>query len=138
MVVDNVTYHLDRETCIEARDKARALNEPHNLARPAESLVIEKAVIAAKSADGLAFLLNKRQRRMPTHSITELLQFAVNRVLSQGWLECSGSRKMSMSSEKRSIRFHPFARLVPTLKMTLSPLVVAITRRPPSRNSLSR
>ena len=35
VVVDNVTYELDRETCIAARDKARGLNEPHNLARPA-------------------------------------------------------------------------------------------------------
>jgi len=35
-------------------------------------------------------LLNKHQRRMPAHSITERLQFPVNRVLSQGRLKCSG------------------------------------------------
>src|ERR1700728_3844796 len=36
---------------------------------------------------------------------------------------------MSMSSENRSIRFHPLARLVPPLKMVLSRLVLARNRR---------
>ena len=35
VVIDNYIYRLDRNTCIEARDKARSLHEPHNLARPA-------------------------------------------------------------------------------------------------------
>ena len=34
VVVDGVTYLLDRETCVRARDKALASEEPHNLARP--------------------------------------------------------------------------------------------------------
>ena len=36
-----------------------------------------------------------------------------------GGLNMSGSRNRSMSSEKRSIRFQPFDRLVPPLKITL-------------------
>jgi DNA helicase IV len=34
VVVDGVSYLLDRETCLDARDKALATREPHNLARP--------------------------------------------------------------------------------------------------------
>lgn len=61
-----------------------------NFARPAEFLVVGKSVIAAKPTDGLAFLSDKRERRMPVHSITERLQFPVNRVLSQRRLKCCG------------------------------------------------
>lgn len=35
VVIDNYIYRLDRETCVEALDKARDLHEPHNLARAA-------------------------------------------------------------------------------------------------------
>ena len=41
--------------------------------------------------------------------------------LPKGGWKARGSRKMSMSSENRWIRFQPFARLVPPLKMILSP-----------------
>ena len=34
VVVDGVTYRLDRETCRLARQKARETEQPHNLARP--------------------------------------------------------------------------------------------------------
>ncbi|HET9173417.1 MAG TPA: ATP-binding domain-containing protein [Actinospica sp.] len=34
VVVDGVTYQLDRETCARARQKALETEEPHNLARP--------------------------------------------------------------------------------------------------------
>jgi hypothetical protein len=43
-------------------------------------------------------------------------------------LKARGSRKISMSSEKRWMRFQPFARLVPPLKMILSGAVVAMSR----------
>jgi len=65
-------------------------NPVRNFARPAEFLPVRKSVIAAKSTDGLAFFLNKRQRRMPAHGITKRLQFPVNRVLSQWRLKCFG------------------------------------------------
>lgn len=35
VVVDGVTYRLDRETCERAQEKALATEEPHNVARPA-------------------------------------------------------------------------------------------------------
>jgi DNA helicase IV len=35
VVVDGVTYRLDRETCRQAHEKALATEEPHNVARPA-------------------------------------------------------------------------------------------------------
>lgn len=35
VVVDGVTYKLDRETCAAAQEKALATEEPHNVARPA-------------------------------------------------------------------------------------------------------
>jgi DNA helicase IV len=34
IVIDGVTYALDRETCARAQEKAYATDEPHNLARP--------------------------------------------------------------------------------------------------------
>jgi hypothetical protein len=40
-------------------------------------------------------------------------------------VKASGSRKISMSSEKRWMRFQPLSRLVPPLKITLSPAAEA-------------
>ena len=41
--------------------------------------------------------------------------------LASGGAKASGSRKMSMSSENRWMRFQPLERLVPPLKIILSP-----------------
>jgi hypothetical protein len=49
--------------------------------------------------------------------------------LPSGGVKAVGSRKMSMSSENRWIRFQPFDRLVPPLKITLSPAAAAMMRR---------
>ena len=35
VIVDGVTYRLDRETCLRAQEKALDTEEPHNVARPA-------------------------------------------------------------------------------------------------------
>ena len=60
--------------------------------------------------------------------IPEVLEFTVDGVLAEGGLEGEGSRKISMSSENRWIRFQPFARLVPPLKMILSGAAAAMMR----------
>lgn len=46
-----------------------------------------------------------------------------------GGAKAIGSKKRSMSSENRWIRFQPFDRLVPPLKITLSPAMAAMTRK---------
>jgi hypothetical protein len=48
--------------------------------------------------------------------------------LPRGGVKASGSRKMSMSSEKRWLRFQPLDRLVPPLKMSLSPAARSMIR----------
>ena len=49
--------------------------------------------------------------------------------LPRGGSNAVGSRKMSMSSENRWIRFQPFDRLVPPLKMTWGPAACSMMRR---------
>src|SRR5438067_1342844 len=53
----------------------------------AEVLSIGEAVISTESADGLAFAFNKRQGGMLPYGVPELLQFSVNRSLTQGRLK---------------------------------------------------
>jgi len=48
--------------------------------------------------------------------------------LPRAGLKARGSRKISMSSENRWIRFQPFARLVPPLKMILLGAAAAMMR----------
>jgi hypothetical protein len=55
---------------------------------------------------------------MGTHGIAEFLKFAVDGVLAKARLKGQGIWKILMSSEKRWMRFQPFARLVPPLEMT--------------------
>ena len=55
---------------------------------PGEPLGILEAVVAAEAADGLAFLLDKRQPRMLFDRLPQLLQFAVDCFLAQGRVEC--------------------------------------------------
>jgi predicted acylesterase/phospholipase RssA len=42
-----------------------------NLTWAAESLGVGEAIVASEAADGLALVLNKRQRRMPTYGVTK-------------------------------------------------------------------
>ena len=42
-----------------------------NLTWAAESLGVGEAIVASEAADGLAVVLNKRQRRMPTYGVTK-------------------------------------------------------------------
>src|SRR5262249_31033171 len=58
-----------------------------DVAGPREALDILEAVVAAEAADGLAFLLDEFQARMPVDDLPQLLQLAVNRVLAQGRVE---------------------------------------------------
>jgi hypothetical protein len=57
-------------------------NAADDFARSTETLRIGEAVVAPESADGLALLHDKRQRRMCSDSITGLLEFAVEPILS--------------------------------------------------------
>ena len=64
-----------------------------------------------------------------TDGITEFLEFAINAVLSQCWFERERIKEdASISSENLWIRFQPFDRLVPPLKITLSPAVTEMIR----------
>lgn len=74
VVIDNVTYHLDHDTCIEARDKARALNEPHNLARPA---IVEHVL------DALADQVMRRLSEDPFGELTRELIEQISEDLKQ-------------------------------------------------------
>src|SRR5262249_58107240 len=58
-----------------------------DVAGAGEALDILEAVIAAEAADGLAFLLDEFQARMPVDDLPQLLELAVNRVLAQGRVE---------------------------------------------------
>ena len=100
-----------------------------DFAGTAEALGVGESVAAPESADGLALASDKRQRRVRTDGVAELLEFPVDGSLAQRRLKAVGSRKMSMSSENRWIRFQPLARLVPPLKITLSPALAAMIRR---------
>ena len=72
-----------------------------DFAGAAEALDVGEPVIASKPADGLAFVGDECERRMGTHGIAEFLEFAVDGVLPKAGLKARGSRKISMSSEKR-------------------------------------
>ncbi len=56
-----------------------------DLARACEPLHILETVVAAEAADGLTLLFDKLQPRMLFEGLPQLLQFAVNRFLAQGW-----------------------------------------------------
>jgi len=60
--------------------------------------------------------------------VAQSFEFAVDTVRAQGGIEGQRIKEQVESSEKRSIRFQPFDRLVPPLKMTLSLDIAAMMR----------
>ena len=58
-----------------------------DFAGPAESLGVGESVAAPESADGLALAGNKRQSRVRTDAVAELLEFAINGPFPECWAE---------------------------------------------------
>ncbi len=57
-----------------------------NFSRAAEELPVRKAVVTPEAADGLAFAFHKGQRRVLADGITQVHEFPVDGVFTQGWL----------------------------------------------------
>ena len=119
----------DDRTAVDGSVGSRPLAVPastntrlRDLAGARETLRVGEAVVAAEAADGLALLVNEMSGAgcapIASRSFFSSRSIAF---LPRGGSKADGSRKMSMSSENRWIRFQPFDRLVPPLKMTLSP-----------------
>jgi hypothetical protein len=64
-----------------------------DVTRAREPLDVFEAVVATESADGLAFLIDKRQPRMLSDGLPQLFQVPVNGFLAEGRLEGSRTKK---------------------------------------------
>ncbi|MEV6982560.1 ATP-binding domain-containing protein [Sphaerisporangium sp. NPDC051017] len=80
VVVERMTLHVDHATCVRARDRARAVRNPHNVAR---KLFVDSALtaLALDEAERLDVIVDEAQelsamawrtvmRRIPTRSLT--------------------------------------------------------------------
>lgn len=81
IVVDGVSYLLDRATCLEARDKALATLDPHNLARP---------VFVDRLLDVLADQAVERLTQDPFEELTADLLEAIAKDLEEHGLVLDG------------------------------------------------
>jgi len=99
-----------------------------HLTRPAEPLLMREAVAATEPADRAPLFPDELHRRVFADGVAQSFEFAVDTVRAQGGIEGQRIKEQVESSEKRSIRFQPFDRLVPPLKMTLSLDIAAMMR----------
>ena len=89
---------------------------------------VGEAVVAPESAYRLALRRDEGERRVSADGIAEPLEFPVDAVLTEDGLESTGIEKNIDVFRKLWMRFQPFARLVPPLKMILSGAVAAMMR----------
>ena len=81
VVVDGVTYPLDRETCARAEEKALETEEPHNLARPVFVDAIMEALVDQAA---------ERLTRDPFDDVTSAAVEAISRDLQEHGLVMEG------------------------------------------------